>query len=124
MLNYLRNNPDAAEGGGLNDLCASFQDSVCSVLAAKTEAALLATGVKRLVVSGGVACNRGLRRAMEKMAGRTGVELHFPSPLLCTDNAAMLAVPGDFYLTRGITGGTELDAITVWPLDDLAKRLA
>jgi N6-L-threonylcarbamoyladenine synthase len=123
VLNFLRKNPGAVEGRGLNDICASFQESVSSVLAAKTAAAVHATGSGRVVVAGGVACNSGLRREMEKMKGSLGVELHFPSPGLCTDNAAMLAVPGDYYLARGIWGGEELDALTVWPLDDLAKRL-
>lgn len=122
VLHYLRMNPGALEGGGINDLCASFQESVCSVLTAKTAAALSATGIKRVVVAGGVACNSALRSGMERMAGSLGVELHIPSPSLCTDNAAMIAVPGDYYLSRGIYSGDELDALTVWPLDDLAKR--
>ena len=124
VLTYLRKHPLALEEGMLNDLCASFQASVCEVLVAKTAAAITVTGVKRLVCAGGVACNTGLRREMEKMAVSLGLELHIPSPLLCTDNAAMLAVPGDYYLTRGITGGRELDALTVWPLDMLAQRVA
>ncbi len=124
VLTYLRKHPRALEEGMLNDLCASFQASVCEVLVAKTAAAVSATGVKRVVVAGGVACNTGLRREMEKMAVSLGLELHIPSPLLCTDNAAMLAVPGDYYLARGISGGRELDALTVWPLDLLAQRVA
>jgi len=42
---------------------------------------------------------------------------------LCTDNAAMIAVPGDFYLSRGIIGEPDMDALTVWRLDGLAARL-
>ncbi len=123
VLTYLRKTAHAIEGGRLNDLCASFQSAVCDVLAAKAAGAISATGVKRLVVAGGVACNSGLRKAMEGLADDRGLELHIPSPALCTDNAAMIAVPGDFYLTRGITGDADLDALTVWRLDGLAERL-
>ncbi len=123
VLTYLQKNPNALGGRGLNDLCASFQASVCDVLVGKTNAAVSATGVKRVVVAGGVACNKGLRRAMEKLADDLGLELHIPSPALCTDNAAMIAVPGDFYLSRGITGDPDMDALTVWRLDGLAARL-
>jgi N6-L-threonylcarbamoyladenine synthase len=123
VLTYLKKNPNALDGRGLNDLCASFQDAVCEVLVSKTAAAVAATGVKRVVVSGGVACNSGLRKAMERLACDLALELHFPSPALCTDNAAMIAVPGDFYLARGIKNGYELDALTVWRLDSLAARL-
>ncbi len=123
VLTYLQKTAHAADGGRLNDLCASFQSAVCDVLAAKAAGAISATGVKRLVVAGGVACNSGLRKAMEGLADGRGLELHIPSPALCTDNAAMIAVPGDFYLARGITGDADLDALTVWRLDGLAERL-
>jgi N6-L-threonylcarbamoyladenine synthase len=123
VLTYLKKNPSALDGRGLNDISASFQASVCDVLVGKAKAAVTATGVKRLVVAGGVACNNGLRRAMEKMGKELGLELHIPSPALCTDNAAMIAVPGDFYLSRGITGDHDFDALTVWRLDGLSERL-
>ena len=123
VLNHVRKYPDAREGQPLSDLCASFQAAVCEVLVGKTAAAARETGIKRLVVAGGVACNSALRREMGTLAAAAGIELHIPSPALCADNAAMLAVPADYYLTHGITSGFELDALPVWPLDTLVERL-
>jgi N6-L-threonylcarbamoyladenine synthase len=122
VLTHFRKYPESSEGGRLNDLCASFQAAVCDILVRKTGAVIAATGISRLVVAGGVACNSGLRREMERMAGHQGVELRIPPPLLCADNAAMLAVPGDYYLEHGITGGLGFDALPVWSLDSLAER--
>jgi len=102
---------------GMKDLCASLQAAICDVLSFKTEAALLQTGAKRLVLAGGVACNSGLRAAMEQLASRFNVELHIPSPLLCGDNAAMLAVPGDYYLVNGMASSITIDAAASWQLD-------
>ncbi len=76
------------------------------------------------MVAGGVACNSGLRREMGRLARERGLDLFIPSPLLCSDNAAMNAVPGDYYLQNGIASGLDFDALPVWPLDALAERLA
>jgi N6-L-threonylcarbamoyladenine synthase len=122
VLTYLRQHPEAAVGGALDDLCASFQAAVCDVLTVKTRAALRATGARRLVVAGGVACNSGIRREMALMAASEGVTLHIPSPGLCGDNAAMLGVPGDYYLSHGYVSGG-IDALPSWPLDAMASRL-
>jgi N6-L-threonylcarbamoyladenine synthase len=123
VLNHLRQYPAPPTGAVLNDICASFQAAVCEILAHKAGAAAAATGIRRVVVAGGVACNSGLRRAMAGLAAKTEFELHFPSPELCSDNAAMIAVPGDFYLEHRITSGSELDAFPTWSLDAMAKRL-
>jgi len=121
VLTHVNKHPEA-RGEGINDLAASFQEAVCDVLTRKTAAAIAQTGIKRLVVAGGVACNSGLRRSMARFAGENGVELFIPSPGLCADNAAMIAVPGDFYLSAGYRSGFDLDALPVWPLDRLAAR--
>jgi N6-L-threonylcarbamoyladenine synthase len=121
VLTHITKFPEA-KGAGVNDLAASFQAAVCDVLTRKTAAAVAATGIKRLVVAGGVACNSGLRSSMQAFAEREGVELSMPSPAFCSDNAAMIAVPGDFYLTSGYQSGFDLDALPVWPLDRLAAR--
>lgn len=119
VLNYVRKNPDTTEGEQLKNLCASFQAAVCEVLVAKTDAAIQKTGATRLVVAGGVACNSALRIGMAKMAERRGVDLHIPSPILCSDNAAMLAVPADYYLQMGMDAGLALDSLQTWRLDDV-----
>lgn len=123
VMQFVRKNPASEAGGALQDLCASFQAAVCDVLVEKTKAALRDTGIDRLVIAGGVACNSGLRAAMGELAREAGVALSIPSPILCTDNAAMLAVPADYYLRNGIRSGLQLDAKTVWSLDSLAERV-
>lgn len=117
VLTHLQKHPEAREGERLADLCASFQEAVCDVLVGKTAAALVATGCRRLVVAGGVACNRRLRAGMARLAAEEGIELAIPSPGLCADNAAMIAVPADFYLRRGDRDPLAIDALPVWTLD-------
>jgi N6-L-threonylcarbamoyladenine synthase len=122
VLIYLRKHPEAAQGQPLRDLCASFQAAVCDILVKKTLAAAAQTGVPRLVVAGGVACNRGLRRAMAEAATRQGLQLAIPSPALCADNAAMVAVPADAYLSRGGLSELSLDAVATWPLEAVTAQ--
>jgi N6-L-threonylcarbamoyladenine synthase len=81
------------------------------------------TGLKRIVVAGGVACNSGLRTRMQTLAREKGVSVYFPSPALCGDNAAMLAVAGDRYLEEGRREPLELNALASWPLDQAGSEL-
>jgi N6-L-threonylcarbamoyladenine synthase len=119
VLQQVAQHPVSIPSPAANDLCASFQQAVCDVLAAKTEAALLQTGARRLVVAGGVACNSGLRVRMQVLAQSLGVELHIPDRSLCGDNAAMLAVPGDHYLSTGAVSPLTLDATATWDMDSI-----
>ena len=123
VLHQVQKTPVGHDETLLADLSSSFQAAVCDVLVAKTSAAIAATGIRRLVVAGGVACNSGLRREMTRLAVEKGVALHLPAPALCADNAAMIAVPGDYYLSLGLTSGIDFDALPAWPLDRLAERL-
>ena len=117
MLNRITKHPVSVPGAEANDLCASFQQAVCDVLVAKTAAALERTGVKRLVVAGGVACNSGLRRSMQALASKLSIDLRIPSPSLCGDNAAMLAVPGNHYLEQGHASELSMDVTATWDMD-------
>jgi N6-L-threonylcarbamoyladenine synthase len=116
VLNYVQKRSGPIEGDHLRNLAASFQAAVVDVLAGKTLRALDQTGLVRVVVAGGVACNSGLRNRFQQFAAK-GVEVRFPSPALCADNAAMLAVAADDYLGRGRHADLDLNALANWPLD-------
>lgn len=123
VLQQVAKNPVTIPGQAADDLCASFQEAVCHVLAAKTEAAIRQTGATRLVVAGGVACNSGLRSRMTALCEQLGVELSIPSPSLCGDNAAMLAVPGDYYLSHGLVSPQSLDVTATWNMDSIKESM-
>jgi len=121
MLQHITQHPVTIPGQAANDLCASFQQAVCDVLVAKTGAAIEKISAERLVVAGGVACNSGLRSAMATLARERGVELHIPRPALCGDNAAMLAVPGNYYLEEGYQSPASLDVTATWEMDRIKE---
>jgi N6-L-threonylcarbamoyladenine synthase len=110
----------AAEGrpkeSALPDFCASFQAAVVDVLARKARRALAREGLRDLVVCGGVAANRGLRQALASAATEDGFSLYIPTPVLCTDNAAMIALAGTWALARGERGGLDLSVDPGLPL--------
>jgi len=122
LMQHVAKHPVSLPGQAASDLCASFQRAVCDVLESKTRAALLQTGAARLVVAGGVACNSGVRETMARLAAETGIELHIPRPALCGDNAAMLAVAGDFYLEQGMCSAPDLDVTANWEMDRIKEN--
>jgi N6-L-threonylcarbamoyladenine synthase len=118
-----------AEKGGLTrqdraDLCAGFQAAVTEMLAEKTRRALAEAGpVPALAVAGGVAANRGVRAALEKVAEAAGVRFVAPPLNLCTDNAAMIAWAGLERFRLGARDGMALAARPRWPLDAAAAPM-
>ena len=114
---YVEEQGGEITGSHLADLAAGFQAAVVDVLTAKALAAAEAEGLPRIVVAGGVACNRGLRERFAQLAHERDSEVFFPSPSLCGDNAAMLGVPADHYLARGVASARTVNALATWPLD-------
>ena len=117
VFNHLQQRTRPLSELELADLAASFQAAVVEVLTRKTLGAALEAGLTRVVVAGGVACNSGLRGAFAAQGPAAGCTVHFPSPGLCADNAAMLAVAGDAYLRSGIAAPLDLNAVAGWSLD-------
>jgi N6-L-threonylcarbamoyladenine synthase len=99
-------------------LARGFQDAVIEVLVTKTLRAVEACGRSRVVLSGGVACNRALRQALSAALAERGHTLHAPSPRLSTDNAAMIARTGLF---RAAEAGRAVDAAARLPFPGLAR---
>lgn len=104
------------EGGIVKNIAASFQSAVVDVLVRKMEWAIVKKGIRRIVLSGGVSANSGLRRRMEEMADKREVELYLPSVSLCTDNAAMIAAAGYHHFIAGNIAGMDLNPKAYLPL--------
>ena len=93
------------------DIAASFQAAAIDTLVAKTVRAVEACDARALTLGGGVACNRELRERLAAECARRGVEFRVPSPRLCADNAAMIALVGAWALARGEKPEPELDVV-------------
>ncbi len=119
VVNYVKSHPEPAGNYPedlIRDIVSSFQEAVVDVLVKKTLQAAQQQGLKRVVLSGGVAANQHLRRQMKEEALREKVRVYIPSPPFCTDNAAMVGVVGYEYLRRGIRSPLSLNAFSNLPL--------
>jgi N6-L-threonylcarbamoyladenine synthase len=101
------------------DIAHAFQCAVVDTLAIKCKRALKETGLKRLVMAGGVSANRQLRTQLAQMMTELGGEVFYPRPEYCTDNGAMIAYAGLQRLKAGHTVGLELSVQPRWSLDTL-----
>lgn len=93
------------------DIAASFQESVVDVLAKRTVLAAKELGINKIALAGGVASNQGLRSRMSEVCQKNNFALYYPSPIYCTDNAAMIGVAGYYEYLNGTRHGLDLNAV-------------
>ena len=100
------------------DVAASFQKSVTDVLVEHAEHAIDEFKMDKFAIAGGVASNGVIREAMEQMCARKGVAFYHPSPILCTDNAAMIGAAAYYDFIAGKRAGLDLNAVPNLKLGD------
>lgn len=111
VLNYL----NSCEMKGIAicqaDVAASFQKAVVDVLVEHSMHAVAESGMKKFAIAGGVASNSALRSALEKECQKQGIAFYHPSPILCTDNAAMIGAAAYYEYQKGVRHGYDLNAV-------------
>lgn len=120
VLNYLNSCEMKGEPFSQADVAASFQKAVVDVLTEHSMHAVESCGMKKFAIAGGVASNSALREALTKACGEHGVTFYHPSPLLCTDNAAMIGAAGYYEYVKGVRHGYDLNAVPNLKLGDKA----
>ncbi|GLT20127.1 tRNA N6-adenosine threonylcarbamoyltransferase [Vibrio zhanjiangensis] len=101
------------------DIALAFEEAVCATLTIKCKRALEQTGLKRIVIAGGVSANRRLRSDLAQLADKIGGEVYYPRTEFCTDNGAMIAYAGMQRLKNGEVSDLSVQAVPRWPIDQL-----
>ncbi len=111
VLNYINSEKQAGREINQADVAASFQAAVLDVIVAKTVKAAKDMDKDKIVLAGGVASNSRLREMMSEECRKSGIKLYYPSPILCTDNAAMIGCAAYYKYIAGECDDLTLDAV-------------
>ncbi|MDD3403666.1 MAG: tRNA (adenosine(37)-N6)-threonylcarbamoyltransferase complex transferase subunit TsaD [Hespellia sp.] len=111
VLNYINGCQMKGESYSQADIAASFQKAVVDVLVEHSMKAVEMYGMNRFAIAGGVASNSALRAAMVAACEKQGVKFYSPSPILCTDNAAMIGAAAYYEYLAGTRHGLDLNAV-------------
>ena len=101
------------------DIARAFEEAVVSTLTIKCKRALKQTGLKRLIIAGGVSANQRLRESLEAMTAAQQSQVYYARPEYCTDNGAMIALAGALRLKAGHVEPLEVKVRPRWPLEEL-----
>lgn len=101
------------------DIARAFEEAVVATLSIKCRRALQHSGMKQLIIAGGVSANKSLRTTLQAMVEKEGARLRYARPEFCTDNGAMIAYAGCQRLLAGQVDGIEVVPIPRWPMEQL-----
>ena len=101
------------------DIARAFIDAVVDTLVIKCRRAIQQTGIRQLVVAGGVSANQQLRDALTRLAREEGGRVYFPRPAFCTDNGAMIAYAGYLRILAGEQEPLSFRVRPRWPMDEI-----
>ena len=110
VINYLHNQEQAGREVNRSDVAASFQRAVVDALVKQAVLAMQATGYEKIVLAGGVSANKTLQNTLAQAMEAIGAQLVHPTPILCTDNAVMIACRGYFMYQAGMQSPLDLNA--------------
>lgn len=116
VINHLHKAEQKGEDINKADIAASFQEAVTDVLCEHTVEGAIKADVKTVALAGGVAANTALRKKMTAECAKHGISVIYPPPVLCTDNAAMIAAAGYFELEKDNFADLTLNAVPNLPL--------
>lgn len=107
VINLNHKNPEINKA----DLCASFEKTTTEMLLENVEKAIQNTGIKKVVLAGGVSANTYIRKEFQKFGEEKNIKIYYPELKLCTDNAAMIAAAGYYNYIAGKRDDLTLNAI-------------
>lgn len=119
VINTIHNANQKGEPLVINDLAASFEETVCDIVVEKVMPALKESGYHKLVMAGGVSANSGLRKRLSQECKKAGASFYVPSLDLCGDNAAMVGAQGYYEWKSGNIADLSLNAVATKNIEDV-----
>jgi len=118
VINLLHNLEQKGENINTADIAASFQNAVCETLSERLVSIAKHLGIKSIAIAGGVACNGYLKNMIAEKSKKSGMNFAYPSPILCTDNAAMIGVRGFYHLDKKEFSGLNSNATATFMIGE------